>query len=163
MVDIKNVMNIVILYCQNRGYSITPLKLQKLLYFIQAWHIVNFNKETLFEELPEAWVNGPVYRSVYNTFKTQFYRNDNFKAPPLDEIPQKLEKMIELSSLSEDKQKFIFEVLEVYAPMSDESLIFLTHKAFPWNNARKGYSSIERCTNYISIEDMYNYYSKKNN
>jgi uncharacterized phage-associated protein len=39
--------------------------------------------------------------------------------------------------------------------------VFLTHQAAPWNNARKGYSSIQRCTNLISIDDMFIYYSEK--
>ena len=64
MIDINKVMQITILYCQINGYTINPLKLQKLLYFIQAWHIALFEKNTLWEELPEAWVNGPVYRSI---------------------------------------------------------------------------------------------------
>jgi hypothetical protein len=51
-----------------RGASISHLKLQKLMYYAQGWGLV-FLKAPLFDEEPEAWVNGPVYRSVYNKFK----------------------------------------------------------------------------------------------
>ena len=75
----------VILFCQNMGVGITPLKLQKLLYYIQSWHIAKFNKDTLYNDLPEAWVNGPVYREIYNSFKASFFRNQNILTN-LDEI-----------------------------------------------------------------------------
>jgi uncharacterized phage-associated protein len=164
MVDIKNIMQIIILYCQSKGYTINPLKLQKLLYFVQAWHIVKFEKNTLFQELPEAWVNGPVYRSIYDIFKTKFYKNDNFideKFNTEEKLNNKINELISISNLSQEQQNLLFEVLKLYGAMSDERLVFATHKAEPWNNARKGYNSFERCTEKISVEDMYNYYSQK--
>lgn len=165
MVDIRNIMQIIILYCQSQGYTINPLKLQKLLYFAQAWQIVRSNKEdTLFSELPEAWVNGPVYRSIYDILKTKFYKNNNFKNIKCDtdeKISNELNRLISISNLTEEQQSLLFDVLKVYGAMSDEKLVFATHAAKPWNNARKGYRPLERCTNIISIDDMYNYYSKK--
>lgn len=52
-----------------RGISVSPLKLQKILYYIQSWHMVFFGREnTLVAEAPHAWVNGPVYpRYTANT------------------------------------------------------------------------------------------------
>jgi uncharacterized phage-associated protein len=162
MVEIDKIAHIVILYCQSKGYTINPLKLQKLLYFVQAWHIVNFDKDTLFEELPEAWVNGPVYRSVYDIFKTKFYRNDNFTTDYTEEkLSEELGKLVRELKVTDKQQELIFDVLDVYGAMSDEKLVLSTHTAVPWNNARKGCKSFERCTNPISVDDMYNYYSKK--
>lgn len=164
MVDIKNIMQMVILYCQSQGYTINPLKLQKLLYFIQAWHIVRFEKNTLFQELPEAWVNGPVYRSIYDILKEKFYKNDNFiniQCDTEEKLHNELDKLISNSHLTEQQQELLFDVLKIYGGMSDEKLVFATHQAEPWNNARKGYKPFERCNKVISIEDMYNYYSKK--
>ncbi|SDH81007.1 Panacea domain-containing protein [Winogradskyella thalassocola] len=142
--------------------SISPLKLQKLLYYVQVWNIIKFDKYTLFDELPEAWVNGPVYRSVYNTFKDKFFRNDNFKynfdeVKLSEEISQKLKEL----SLSEDQQKLLFAVLDSYGVMSDEKLVFLTHKESPWNEAREGLSPIERSTNTITVDSIYNYYTAR--
>ena len=69
-VDIKRVAKYTILRLIQNGQSICPLKLQKLLYYIQAWHMVYFEREnTLFNEVPEAWVNGPVYRTMYDEYK----------------------------------------------------------------------------------------------
>ena len=162
MVDLKRIMQITILYCQINGYTINPLKLQKLLYFIQAWHIALFQKDTLWEELPEAWVNGPVYRSIYDIFNIKFYRNENFQYKADGEkLQQEFKEAVEQSHLSPLQQNFIFDVLNIYAPMSDEKLVLSTHQAVPWNNARKGYSPIDRCTNRLSVDDMYEYYRKK--
>lgn len=164
MTEINKIMQITILYCQINGYTINPLKLHKLLYFIQAWHIALFEKDTLWEELPEAWVNGPVYRSIYNLFKKKFYRNENFRYKDDGEkLPQELKKAVEESRLSALQQNFIFDVLNVYAPMSDEKLVLSTHQALPWNKAREGYSPVDICTNRLSIDDMYEYYTKRIN
>lgn len=162
MIDINKVMQITILYCQINGYTINPLKLQKLLYFIQAWHIALFEKNTLWEELPEAWVNGPVYRSIYDIFKKKFYRNENFQYKANGEkLQQKLKEVVEQSRLSSIQRDFIFDVLNIYASMSDEKLVLSIHQALPWNKARNGYSPIDRCINHLSVDDIYEYYSKK--
>lgn len=52
---------------------ITPLKLQKLLYYAQAWSLV-IKSETLFYEDIEAWVHGPVIPPVYRRYKQYGYK-----------------------------------------------------------------------------------------
>jgi len=42
---------------------ITNKKLQKLLYYSQAWYLV-FNKKPLFKDKIEAWVHGPAIRTI---------------------------------------------------------------------------------------------------
>ena len=67
------------------GDSITHLKLQKLLYYAQAWYMVlteNESEPILFEEKIEAWTHGPVVREVYNKYSEMRYNripspNDN--------------------------------------------------------------------------------------
>src|SRR5437868_5201035 len=49
--------------------EITPLQLQKLVYYAYAWVLV-VNKRRLFEERIEAWPNGPVVPSLYRKLKT---------------------------------------------------------------------------------------------
>ncbi len=50
----------VVLYLSKNNVEITHLKLQKIIYYIQAWSLVYHDNE-LFNESPQAWVNGPVY------------------------------------------------------------------------------------------------------
>ncbi|WP_264537621.1 Panacea domain-containing protein [Flavobacterium sp. N1736] len=159
---LNKMSDFTILYCQNMGVSINPLKLQKLLYYIQSWHIVKFEKDILFEEMPEAWVNGPVYRSVYNKYKTTFFRNENFPNNLEEEaMSHKLSKSLENLQLSEDKQELVFSVLNSYGKLSDERLVLMTHSEEPWNEARLGLSPIERSEKKISPETIFNYYTKR--
>jgi len=154
----------VILFCQNVGVSISPLKLQKLLYYIQSWHIAKLDKEQLFDTLPEAWVNGPVYREVYNQFKTTFFRNENILTE-LDELQLSEQLQLKQSELNleESQLKLINTVLEAYCKLSDERLVLLTHSEEPWNEARIGLSPIERSENKLSIETIYKYFNRTSN
>lgn len=60
-------------YSESRA-SLTPLKLQKILYFAQGWSFVWDNKP-LFAETFEAWQYGPVNPKIYNYFK-KYGRNE---------------------------------------------------------------------------------------
>jgi uncharacterized phage-associated protein len=163
-VDIHKMSEYVILFCHNLGVSISPLKLQKLLYYIQSWHIAKLNKSQLFDSLPEAWVNGPVYREVYDKFKTTFFRNNNITTD-LEEIElakQLLKRQVELG-LNEDQLSLVNSVLEIYCKLSDERLVLLTHSEKPWNEARKGLSPIERSNNTLSIDTIYSYFNRESN
>src|ERR1017187_8862366 len=47
--------------------EITNLKLQKLLYYAQAWHLV-LHEEAIFDESIEAWVHGPVVPEIFRMY-----------------------------------------------------------------------------------------------
>lgn len=159
---LNKISDFTILYCQNMGVSINPLKLQKLLYYIQSWHIVKFDKNILFEEMPEAWVNGPVYRPIYDKYKANFFRNENFPNKlSEEELSIKLEKQLNNLGLNEQKQGLIFSVLNAYGKLSDERLVLMTHSEEPWNEAREGLSPIQRSEKKISAETIFNYYNKR--
>ena len=65
---VDQVADTLILLSRERGIEITNLKLQKLLYYAQAWNLV-FTGEPLFEADIEAWVHGPVVPSIFRRFK----------------------------------------------------------------------------------------------
>jgi uncharacterized phage-associated protein len=159
---LNKMSDFIILYCQNMGVGINPLKLQKLLYYIQSWHITKFEKDILFETMPEAWVNGPVYRPIYDKYKTNFFRNENF-SNSLDEVTlsKKISEKLKSLNLSEDKQNLIFSVLNAYGKLSDERLVLMTHSEEPWNEARQGLSPIARSEKKISPDTIFNYYNKR--
>ena len=71
-------MLLSISYVFKKAEEVTPLALQKMLYYIQAIHMVLLGVE-LFPEECEAWTHGPVFKDVYNIFK-------NFKYNPIDDI-----------------------------------------------------------------------------
>jgi len=163
-VDLNTMSEYVILFCQDMGVTISPLKLQKLLYYIQSWHIAKFNKETLFDAMPEAWVNGPVYRETYNMYKDSFFRHENIHTN-LDEEALSTALLSKQNSLNvnEDQLKLIHTVIDVYSKLSDERLVLMTHNEEPWNEARRGLSPIERSEKKLSIDTIYNYFNRNNN
>lgn len=65
MYNVLDVCRYVINYSNDKDYDISNLKLQKLLYFIQAYFLINKN-ETCFNETIEAWDFGPVIPKAYS-------------------------------------------------------------------------------------------------
>ena len=69
-VDTKDYAAYVGITMLMKGLTVSPLKLQKILYYEQSWHMVSFGREnTLFSVAPQAWVNGPVYPEIYREYK----------------------------------------------------------------------------------------------
>ena len=159
-VNIEALSNYIISYCQITGVSITPLKLQKLLYYIQAWHITLLEKNTLFEELPEAWVNGPVYRSVYHRYKSKFFKNESIKGFSNQEMKRHINSSLNNLQVSQNQMNLINDVLKAYSKFGDDRLVMMTHSEAPWNEARKGLSLLERSENKLDIEIMYDYFNR---
>ena len=64
MYSVLDVAKYVIFYSNEKKYDISNLKLQKILYFIQAEFLVSENEPCFYEEI-EAWNFGPVVPEVY--------------------------------------------------------------------------------------------------
>lgn len=159
--SLHNVARYTVLRLQQMGISISPLKLQKLLYYIQAWHLVYFDKQSLFDEEPEAWVNGPVYRKIYDEFKNLgIYEQITPKYLGLDEITltKEVERLHVEMNLIQEQWRFIEAVYAHYGVMNHDKLVMLTHSERPWNEARKEILPFEYSENKISKESMYIYY-----
>ena len=121
--------------------SLTPLKLQKLVYFAHGWYLGLFG-EPLIDEQVEAWRYGPVIRSVYDEFKTfgnspitrhatefNFSPGDNGTGNTLR--PFQLEKVP--APTDKETQKFLKRVWEVYSRYTAIQLSNLTHvQGSPW-------------------------------
>ena len=156
MVNIKDLTDFVLLYLKIEGIELTHLKLQKVLYYIQAWHLVFFDKHPLFIEEPEAWVNGPVYKSVYKRFKK--YKDEPIEVQDsVDDLQKKLDKL----ELTDDQQDYLREVLNVYGSMPAAKLVYLTHCEEPWNKAREGFKSFEISSAPITHNSMYECYKRR--
>ncbi|GHS98669.1 hypothetical protein AGMMS50276_20890 [Synergistales bacterium] len=76
--------------------DMTPLKLQKLLYYCQGYSLGLYEK-SLFEEAIHAWPHGPVFISVYNKYKAFGGTPIPFESvvePVMDERAQKIAEMV---------------------------------------------------------------------
>ena len=160
-ISILKLCEFVISYCNNEQIPITPLKLQKILYYIQAWHLVFFDKHPLFSDSPEAWVNGPVYRAIYSQYKDKWDGEGTIQLENGEGSFQNMQDALTALDLTDDQISLINTVLKKYAGMSAGQLVYLTHAEAPWNEAREGFGPFDRCDCAISFDSMYNYYSKK--
>lgn len=105
--------------------EVTNLKLQKLLYYAQGWHLANFHQK-LFDEPIEAWRYGPAVRTVYEKYRI-------YGAQPITETV--LEE--DLSDLNEETASFLDEIWAVFRGYSGTELIYATHQEMPWKTAWK--------------------------
>ena len=128
------------------GDTISPLKLQKLVYYAQAWSLVLRNKP-LFAQYIEAWVSGPVVRDVWDEYLAYKYRD----------IPAPADLDIELAS---DEIEVLEEVWNAYGELSAKRLQDLTKSETPLLNARQGLEPAQKSTNVISHDDMKSYYAE---
>lgn len=139
----------VISYIFEQIYEITPLALQKILYFIQGIYMVFYDKP-LYEEDCCAWVHGPVFENVYEMFKT-------FKYNPIDDNRFVLLKN-RFQELSEPERRVIDLVINTFGMYSGKALETITHHEEPWKQARAGYLSTEPSHVVIEKDSIRRYY-----
>lgn len=139
------VANSIIEFCNQHGDVISNLKLQKLLYYCQAWYLTLY-RTAMFDEEFQAWVHGPVERSSYDKFKRFRYKPIVFRPHGND--------------LSERARGHIVEILLVYGSESALDLERRTHQEDPWIIARNGLPPDEPSNAIIKKSDMQNYYSQ---
>ena len=129
---------------QKKG-KMTAMKLQKLVYYAQAWSLV-WDEEPLFSDAIEAWANGPVVPTLYQHHCGEFTVN------------QQTFEQGDGDNLTEVQKETIDQVLEFYGPKSSHWLSNLTHQESPWIQARSGLSPGERGSNEIKISSLFEYY-----
>lgn len=141
----SSVAKYILHYFQKKNSSINNLKLQKLLYYSQAWHLA-LNDTPLFSDRIEAWVHGPVVPSVFREYKA-------FRWSPI--IPP-----AGACELDDQAAKHIDEVLSAYEGFSSWDLARLTHSESPWKAARAELAPDVPSSRPISHDSMKRYYSQ---
>jgi uncharacterized phage-associated protein len=122
-------------------------KLQKLVYYCQAWHYV-WEDERLFPEPVEAWADGPVVPALYREHKGRYTISESTFKPGTRR------------SLTDAQRESIDAVLGFYANKTGHWLRELTHKEAPWKDARAGLRENERGHKRITLEAMGRYYAR---
>lgn len=107
---------------EGREEEITHMKLQKLLYYAQGFHLALFD-QPLFDDPIEAWPYGPVVRNVYNE-----YSKHSDRVIPAPAI-------FEAQLYTEQCAGLLDEVYDVYGQYSAWKLSDMTHAEPPWNEA----------------------------
>lgn len=127
----------------SRG-PMTTMKLQKLLYYVQAWAMV-WDNEPIFREHIQAWNEGPVVRETYDEHRGLSVVSEY----PLGDV----------ATLSSRHKAVIDAVLDSYGNKNGSALSRLSHSEAPWRNARVGLAPTERGTAQIKPDAMRAFYS----
>jgi len=117
--------------------TLSPLKLQKLLFYSQAWYAAN-KDERLFDDDIVAWKHGPVIQDVYHEYKG--YGSQDLKQVKVD--------VKRNASLAKDLKP----ILEVYGNMSAYELVARTHKEEVW---RKNYQALNKLMPFEEIRKTF--------
>jgi len=131
-------------YILNRRGEMTTMKLQKLVYYCQAWHIA-WTDNVLFSTRIEAWPDGPVSPELFKCHRGRFRVSSVTKG--------------DWHNLTDDEKDTIDRVLAFYGDKSPQWLIDLTHQENPWIEARAGLPPRMGTNREITPESMGSYYS----
>ncbi len=151
--DVLDVSRYTINYSNMKGYGISNLKLQKILYFIQAYFLINNDGIPCFSEKIEAWDLGPVVREAYNEFK-QYGSTDipsitSYFVLDDDNIWNSEQKVFDDAIIDPYQKSMIDTVVDKFKDYSATDLVNLTHRQAPWRQAYKPYQNNEITNNSI--------------
>ena len=133
------------------GNLVSNLKLQKLLYYAQAWHLALYGRR-LFEGDFEAWIHGPVLPALYHDYK-QF----GWKPIERDDLNETSVERLE-NIFGDTLISFLSEIVEEYFGLTTYALEQLTRNEDPWRRARQGLNPDAPCSRRIADEWMKHYY-----
>lgn len=103
---------------------ISPLKLQKLLYYAQGTYL-GIKGEKLFDDPILAWKHGPVVESIYHR-----YKNYGYHGIPAEDIA--------VPDIDKETQSILQSVYETFGQFSAWKLRDMTHDETPWQNTPQG-------------------------
>lgn len=138
-------MDVVQYILQKQG-DMTTMKLQKLVYYSQAWSLA-WDGVALFDEDFQAWANGPVCPELYWQHKGQFVVNSSTFSTG------------DATVLTDTQVETIDAVLSSYGAHDSQWLSNLTHLERPWKEARGATPVGERSTVIIDKTVIQEYYS----
>ena len=158
----KGVANAILNKASEARSSVSPLKLQKLLYYVCGYYLAATGKPAI-DIAFEAWENGPVVPEIYHDFKSYRWSNITGRANYYDRVTNKLLP----SPIPTDDpilNKSIDFVWKTYSCYTAEQLSDMTHAVgSPWDRTRKAHPSIRNAdiSNEV-IEDHFRPFVTRN-
>lgn len=126
----KSVANCFIDIAQAAGEKLTPMKLQKLVYYAVGWY-AGATRKPLVDEAVEAWQYGPVVPSLYHEFK-------KFGSGAITEKATDINDDFEIVEVpvpeDKDVRKFLANIWKSYGKFSGIKLSEMSHvSGGPWD------------------------------
>ncbi|WP_433952867.1 Panacea domain-containing protein [Curtobacterium flaccumfaciens] len=141
MLNANDVASVIL---SRSGKWLDSMRLQKLLYYVQSWHLA-ITDEPLFPEHFKAYINGPVVPQVWHERKDRATRrpaHQNLAGIDVDELSSAI----------------IDEVLAMYGSLTGDELSALTHTERPWVEARAGVPEGAPSSEPLSERSMARFY-----
>lgn len=132
-------------YVLHHAGDMATMKLEKLVYYCQAWSLA-WDGVPLFEEEFQAWANGPVCLELFATHKGKFWLEKDY----YDDRPD--------YPFTKDQIETMDAVLKGYADKEPQYLSELTHRERPWKETRSGVAPGAACSRVIDKTLMQEYY-----
>lgn len=139
---------------QNYG-PMSHLKVQKLLYYCDAYHLAKFDQELVATDF-EAWVHGPVSRPLFNELRDKSLIYSDLSYEGDKNTHELLSEKLTTSQIS-----LINTILGDLCTWNDFELEHATHIETPWKEARGMLDPGARCTNIISKITMKQFYTNE--
>jgi uncharacterized phage-associated protein len=130
-------------YIISKLRTVDAMKLQKLVYYSQAWSLV-WDAKPLFRDKVEAWANGPVVRGLFKTYQGQYKISRSLAG--------------DKNALTRTEQETVDAVLRFYGDKDAFYLSELTHRERPWMEARRGIAPGDKSDREITKASMRDYY-----
>lgn len=156
MYDVLDVARYIINYSYEKNYGCSNLKLQKLLYFVQAYFLITKNRP-LFPNEIQAWDFGPVVPDAYTEFK-RFGSGDipyvsYYYSMPDGHLSSLQTHQYDPDLIDKKTRRLINDVIDNFKDYSSTALVTLTHHQAPWVN---NFSPDKQ--NTIPIEEIKTYF-----
>lgn len=140
MIDIFDVSNYFL--------SLKPMthkKLQKMCYYAYAWYYTLYDEELFDNGKFEAWIHGPVNKSLYAEYKSYGWKE--------------IDKYNDIANITKDIKEFLDTIFATFGDYNANELENMTHAEKPWKKAREGYAPDEICEVLIDDLIIKEYYS----
>lgn len=147
------ICDFIIIEATKYGKSLNQMKLQKLLYYSDAWYIAFF-KKPLFEEKFQAWIHGPISPQVYDRFANS---KDLYSMVTKEDVSGSFS----FENIPKPVKTHIRNTLKVYHKFSGSELEEMSHQEGPWIKAREGYGPTQSCKVELDKEFTGKYYAAR--
>jgi uncharacterized phage-associated protein len=108
------------------GGDISTMKLQKLCYYCQAWHLA-WKGEPLFQEDFRRWDNGPVCKEIFDVHKGRFSINE--EDTPIN--------ILSCDEVDNYVSAIIDRIIEDYGKFDGAQLSEIIHEEDPWKKTKR--------------------------
>ncbi|MCH7385587.1 DUF4065 domain-containing protein [Acinetobacter dispersus] len=135
-----DIANYIVWYVNEDNLGVvTPLKLQKILYYVSTTYLKK-NEEILFNDSFEKWQYGPVVTDVYHAFKLHGFKHIS---QPTALIERDEHSVLGFKKIEFNPQRFLTndrftndanQVIDILIRKEAFDLVEMTHEEDAWRN-----------------------------